>query len=619
MKKIILLAAIAIFLNSCSKDYLNKPPLDKITDVSLTYSPDEVKLYINQWYPSLPGASSYIYHDDLGTDNLLSIYYNNNPDLIKGLRTVPTSDGGWGITEWGKIRSVNFLLDNYKKSKDLAQIEKYIGEAMFFRALFYYVQFLTRFGGSPWVGTQLTTTSPELTSPRLKRNELADKILADLDTAISKLPSKTIQETGRVSKEVAQLLKARVALYEGSWEKYHKGTVFAGEGDPTHYFTIARDEAKTVMNSGLFALDYVGEPNAYQRLFLSYDYSSNKEIMLWRKFDRKLGVWTDYNRNPGRNGSGVGLTKGLIDTYLATDGKPIAVSNLYKGDDNLLTVTTNRDPRLSQTMFVPGIARTIVGGRDTTIVFTKPNINLSDAEKCSTGYELAKGADPAAEEQMTIEGSQKAIILFRYAEVLLIYAEAQAELGSITQSDLDISVNLLRQRVGMPSLTVAVGYVDPNGEFTAARGYTGVPVSNLLQEIRRERRVELACEGYRMDDIKRWAAAHLFNHDKIQGAKTAQFKNLQWVIDYFTVHGAPAAISGGYAQFMSETVSKWTPSLTEGVNYWTDSEGYLAPYQQNIPDGHFSFETNKSYLRPIPADQLVLNKNLVQNPNWPNK
>lgn len=617
MKKSLLIIQLIFLLGwSCSEDYLVKEPLDKITDVSLTYTANECKLYVNKFYTSLAGNAGYIYHKDLGSDNLLRVNYDNNPDLIDGLRTVPSSGGGWGTGEWGNIRSVNFLLDNYKKSQELDEAEKYVGEARFFRAFFYFEQFLKRFGGVPWIDTQLSLTSDELTSPQLKRNELADKILADLDWAIEKIPSFEVQEQGRISKEVAMLYKARVALYEATWEKYHAGTVYAGEGNPENYFKIARDASNAVMNSD-FALDNVGEKDGYHILFNQWDYSNSKEVMLWQKFDRSLGLWNSNNRNPGRNGSGVGLSRRLVESYLCTDGKPITVSSLYNGDDNLLTVTANRDPRLSQTMFIPGRARTIENGKDTTIIFTKPNINLTDVEKCSTGYELAKGADSHEEEQITVTGSIKATIFFRYAEALLIYAEARAELNEITQSDLDETINLLRDRVGMPHLTLDIGYSDPMGDFTAARGYEGVPVSNLLQEIRRERRVELACEGYRIDDLKRWRAHHLWNHDKIQGAKTAQFKDLSWLVDYFTNVGAPQAITGGFENFLSETVAQWIPECIEGNNYWTDNEGYFAPYQVFIPSGHFSFDPNKSYLLPIPSEQLILNENLTQNPGWP--
>lgn len=196
------------------------------------------------------------------------------------------------------------------------------------------------------------------------------------------------------------------------------------------------------------------------------------------------------------------------------------------------------------------------------------------------------------------------------------YAEAKAELGEITQEDLDMSINKLRDRVNMPHLTLEVGYVDTEGDFSTSRGYTGVPISNLLQEIRRERRVELVAEGFRYDDIKRWRAHHLLNYDKIQGARTSQFRDLQWLVDYFILNGAPEAISGGWDNFINTTVPKWSTTIAEGINYWTDSEGYFAPYNEFIPSQHFSFDPEKNYLWPIPTQELLLNRYLKQNPGW---
>jgi len=621
MKKIFLIQVLLVLIGfSCSEDFLKRDPLDKLTDASLSYSAEECRVYVNKYYKSFGGPpNSYIYHSDLGSDNMLHVRYNHssNYDIVDGLRTLPSSGAGWGTSEWENIRSVNFLLDNYTKSNEIENAKKYVGEATFFRAYFYFEQFLKKFGGVPWIETQLTLNSDELLAPRLKRNELADKILADLDWAIAEIPSRDKQENGRISKEVAQLYKARIALFEGTWEKYHSGTIYAGEGSPEDYFKIARDAAKSIMESGLFSLDNVGRNDGYHTLFNQHNYSNSSEVMLWKEFDRSLGLTHNYSKDVAENGDGVGVTRWLVDSYLCIDGKPITLSNLYNGDDNNLNIMQNRDPRLKQTVFMPGRPRRInYESNDTLSIFTKPDINLSDNIKCATGFQLAKGLDPDIKEHFATEGAIKASIIFRYAEALLIYAEARVELGEITQSDIDETINLLRDRVGMPHLTLDVGFSDPYGEFTTARGYDGIPISNLLQEIRRERRIELACEGFRIDDLKRWRAHHLWNNDKIQGAKTSQFEDLSWLIDYFESAGAPNGISGGVEYFLSETVAKWTPEIKEGENYWTDGEGYFAPYKKSIPDDHFTFNPNKSYLLPIPTEQLLLNKNLTQNPGW---
>lgn len=619
MKKIFIATIILslVVCVSCS-DLLEKDPLSQVTTSGLTFSESECQQYVNQFYTTLRGP--FVHRDnsedyDRGTDNILAVSYSSNSDLIEGLRTVPSSGGGWGISEWGRIKAVNFLLDNYTQSNQLAEIEKYIGEARFFRAYFYFEQFLKRFGGVPWIENDVNPNSPELYSAPLKRNEIADKIIADLDWAIDKLPSFEEQAKGRISKEVALLYKARVALFEGTWEKYHTNTVYAGEGDPTGYFRMACDASNAVIQSGLFSLDNVGELDGYYNLFNQINYSNSKEVMLWKEYNTAFDITTNWSQDAATTGNGCGMTRRLVESYLCTDGKPISVSSLYQGDKNLLTVSKDRDPRLSQTMFLPGRIRQISLDGDTLIIFTKPSIDLSETRKCATGYEFAKGAS-VYRAQQEFNASTIATIFFRYAEALLIFAEAKAELNEITQIDLDISINKLRDRVGMPHLTVAVGYTDPIGDFTAARGYTGVAVSNLLQEIRRERRVELAGEGYRYNDIKRWRAHHLLNSDKIQGAKTAQLTNLQWLIDYFNLVGAPQSISGGWDNFINNTVPNWSTIVAEGVNFWTDNEGYFEPYKNFIPSQHFFFDPEKLYLWPIPTQELILNPNLVQNPGW---
>jgi len=618
MKTQYILGLITTTLLCGCADFLDKEPLSQITTSGLVYSASECKEYVNQFYGVLDGP--FIHRDDglaydLGTDNLLSVNYQNNQDLIDGLRTVPSAGGGWGTNEWGRIRTINYLLDNYTVTTELDEVQKYIAEARFFRAYLYFEQFLKKFGGVPWIDKTMYPSSGELYSKPLLRNELADKIIEDLDWAIEYLPSFPSQSNGRVSKEVALALKSRVALYEGTWEKYHAGTPYAGQGDCNVYFQQAVDAASKIISTGIFDIDNIGVPDGYFKLFNQTSYSDSKEVMLWKERSVAYNVTTNWDQDASTSGNGCGLTRRMVDSYLCTDGKPIALSPLYKGDDTYLSVIENRDPRLSQSMFTPGRARVIMNGNEQIVVFTKPSIDLAETRKCSTGYELLKGSSPIYEQQL-FNNCTLATIFFRYGEVLLNYAEAAAELGILQQSDLDRTINRLRDRVGMPHMTINIDYSDPDGDFTSSRGYSGVPVSNLLQEIRRERRVELAFEGFRYDDIKRWRAHHLLNNDKIQGAKTAQFTDLNWLVEWFIQNGAPSSISGGWDNFINNTVPKWSTDVAEGVNYWTDEEGYFDPYHDFIPSQHFSFNPDKSYLWPIPTQELLLNDNLKQNPGW---
>src|SRR5690606_38171276 len=135
-------------------------------------------------------------------------------------------------------------------------------------------------------------------------------------------------------------------------------------------------------------------------------------------------------------------------------------------------------------------------------VFERAPVHLGGEANTTTGYQIQKGALPNKQLQQTDFGSTTAAIIFRYAETLLIYAEANAELSEISQTDIDRSINLLRRRVGMPDLVINSIVNDPNWEFPL--------LSPLINEIRRERRVELACEGYRLSDLLRWRGHALF-------------------------------------------------------------------------------------------------------------
>lgn len=577
MKKNNIIILLFLILTSC-EDYLDRPPLDQITDQQMTFSAKEIELYSNKYYGSFPtfsGIDYGPYEKDNASDNFVSGAYNYNPQM-SGTIVVPSSGGGW---DWSAIRGINFLLVNYHKSiEPLSQTGSYIGEMYFWRA-WHYFELLKQFGDLPWIEEPLYPDSEELYGERVPRNIIADNIITDLTKAAELMSEKDVAKPGRLHKDVALIFKSRVALYEGSWEKYHDGTIFGVENaNPNKYFQIAAEAAYDIIKKDVYKIEPVGnDPNmGYWSLFNQRDLSNNKEVLLWRKYDKALDNYHRAQNIWGKSDGNTGISKYLVESYLCIDGKPISESELYQGDDLIENEVKNRDPRLRQTIYTEGVPRIIVDGK-VTGAFSVPDLTLESRLRNTTGYQMYKGCDPAAEHEA---GDINACIIFRYAEALLNYAEAKEELGECNQEVLDISINKLRDRVDMPHLTVEVGFVDPKWDFESS-------VSPLMNEIRRERRVELACEGYRFDDLMRWAATHLIKRPMI-GAKMKQF---------------------------TEIKDKFNPIL-EPENIYVNEKGYIAPHWNSPAKNGWQFNENTHYLKPLPSNELVINTNLEQNPGY---
>src|SRR5699024_9362028 len=266
--------------------------------------------------------------------------------------------------------------------------------------------------------------------------------------------------------------------------------------------------------------------------------------------------------------SGHGVTKQLADAYLCADGNPISASPLFQGYESLSIEKENRDPRFYQTIATPDAEWKIY--EDTTQYWEElySQLNTSSDYRSPTGYILKKGYDPRMEYH-TPQFEESPSIIYRYAEVLLNFAEAKAELGTLSQEDINLSIKKLRDRVGMPNLVLSNISHDPDWNFP--------DLSPAINEIRRERRVELAAEGFRWDDIARWAAAdELIAGDRPRGFYAGQIEN---------------------------------------VAYPVDGQGFMDPYQTIIPNG-YGFNLDRDYLDPISKTEIELNSNLEQNPGW---
>ena len=577
---ILCIIGISIMLSSCEENFLERYPLDEISNVDYWKTTSDLELYVNQFYPiafyvTVSPQYQRMFEDELSSDNVVFV----QADLrLMGANVVPAA-GGWDYTQ---IRDLNFFLENYQSvESDFEEYKRYVGEAHFFRAFFYF-SIVQEYGDAPLIERTLDPDSEELYLPKAPRNEVIDFIIEDLDKAIEYLPSGIIEGRKRLSLEIAQLFKSRVCLFEGTWEKYHEGGPFeVTDSDPERYLNLAVAAADAVINSGIYSIHSTGSPDKDYFFFGDIDYENNPEVLLWKKYDldQNLGHSRQFEIAKGLSG-GMGLTKSLIEAYLCTDGNPIYMPDgsqnpLYQGDGDLLSVTANRDPRLTQTMFTPGFPMQISG--TDTLKFVRPAVDEAANSKNPTGYQICKtlNQDPIHHiSSSTAADGFTGWILMRYAEVLLNYAEAKCELGQITQSDIDKTINLLRDRVGIPHLIVSDIQTDPNWSFPT--------LSPIINEIRRERRVELVLEGFRWYDIARWAAAdELIVGKRFIGAK---FND----VDY--------------------------SDLTASDFKLTD-DGYFDELRDQIPNG-YGFVLGRDYLSPISTEELTLNPSLIQNPSW---
>jgi hypothetical protein len=464
-------------------------------------------------------------------------------------------------------------LDNYGLAQVSEEVRnKYVGEARLFRGWFY-ADKVSRFGEVQWVDTELTTEDEDiLYGTRDPREMVMANALEDLNFATEWLPDDWGDGggPGRLNRWAALLVKARVALFEGTWRKYHGGS------DADMWLQVAADAAKELMDSGPYTL-YTNDPDGrnYNGMHrIKNDLTGVPEVMYWRRYER--GIFTNHEQSYHRGYNG-GATKSMVEDYLCTDGLPITLSPEYQGDQVYEDIFENRDPRLRQTILHPDDQAIYQYGNHAPDVNPYPRIvGMSGGQTIYTGYHIIKTFDVEAA-YASYNSSQTPAIILRLGEALLIYAEAMAELGTITQGDLDVSINLLRDRVGMPHLTMNPP-MDPR--------YANDGISALLVEIRRERRIELFMEGFRYDDLRRWK----------QGKKLEQKDyGMRW----------DAANRNRIDPDGQVTVGS---SMVDGVEYL---DVYLGT-DYETPE----FDEGKHYLWPIPLDAISQNPDLGQNPGW---
>ena len=497
----------AWFVQACNDDFLERQPLDEINNDIFWNTENDLMVYNNSLYDLARNDQNVpilMAHDDGFDSNNTSIWYldeftdNIAPieprhdfyqQVRAGKQNVPSNPELFGYRGWNFVRSINFGLENYNRANiEQEKIDQYAGEARLFRGWFY-ADKVQKFGDVPWLDSTLNLESEQLFAARTPRDEVMAHVLEDLDFATTALPDDwgDGNAPGRLNRWCALLVKSRVCLFEGTWQKYQGGA------NAEMWLQEAADAAKEIMDMGPYSLYNTGDPendyNAYHRVL---DLTGNPEVMYWRKY--QLGIFTNHVLNYWTGYAG-GATKSMVEDYLCTDGLPITLSPLYQGDAQIEDVFVNRDPRLRQTVLHPDDTEKYNyhqgDGRDYPRL-----VGMEGGVKSTTGYHIIKvyNADDLIGKAYNT-GEAPAIIL-RFGEALLNYAEAKAELGQLTQADLDISINLLRDRVAMPRMDLGSLPVDPR--------YASDGVSPLIAEIRRERRVELFMEGHRYPDLMRW-------------------------------------------------------------------------------------------------------------------
>lgn len=583
MKKIYIILAIFCLFTSC-ENFLDLPPADQISSSQYWNKATDLENYMLQFYPSLPNFNNISgYYGPYGIDGIKgSDHQIQNVTVstqLNGTRSVVQSGGGWS---WNNIRALNIFLENYKKvDAPFANIQQFLGEAYFFKAFFYF-NLESAYGDVPWFTHSMQMNSEDLYKARDKRTIVVDSILWCLDKAIENLNFRNKVDGGgnRLNKEAALIFKSRVALFEGTWQKYHSGTAFGTPGaNPGKYLQSAVDAVVELMTPGKYTIGIYNTGSAandYSKLFNSNDLSSNKEVPLWAKCDLSLQLTHAFQSNMNY-GYTPFVTNQLVENYLKRDGTPynvIVVGQSTKGKAFLTKITSECDYRLSSIIDAPGM---LMWSSGSTGYYVRPLLYESGDRYNSTGYQMRKGLDPAS-----LDGSlayQNKFItaypVFRYAEALLNYAEAQAELGQTV--DYSKSLNLLRARAGMPNFAAIA---DPLRSDYANFGY---PLTDELYEIRRERAVELACEGLRNNDWRRWRAHALF--------KGKQPKGFPFL------------------------ASDYPDYSTLANKLSLDTDGFILPFKKLIPNG-YNFNENRDYLDCIPTNEITLNPALTQNPGW---
>lgn len=585
-------AASILPFSSCS-DFLDREPITKPEAGNFLTGTIQVENYINGLYMTLPSFSKFglgVRSEEKNSDNIIAEKYDAR---LHGQNNQFSGASDWQ-TGYQNLRKVNYFFHNYKvpEAQENEDVLSLKGEAYFLRA-YWHFDLLKKFGSIPVMDAfwDENATIAGLQIPAKTRNEVARFILSDLVEAKNLLHSRGKYSGIRINKEAAMVLAMNVALYEGTWEKYHSSDDFASSTNESNYFLgevinwgnelfgCGIDLYKTGQNPG----------DAFAALFNSKDLSGMGEVLLWRKYSSDEGVFHDVNGNLKAgvvdSEGAAGITQSLVDNYLNADGTFIDPTNEKFKD--FKETFEGRDPRLIQTVmnegakFASATTATPMHLEEYTDekknTISPPKLAGDGNTRSLTGYHIRLGIDTT----FVSGNGETALPIIRYAEGLLAYAEAAAELEMWSDDIANKTLKALRERAGVKYLAPA-----KDANFTDF-GYTLTPV---LQEIRRERRSELALQGFRLDDLMRWKADKLIVGKRGKGAYVGDESIL-------------------FKSYSPDNQKRIRERLTLDDNKWAD------PMAGTLPSG-YQFHADRDYLLPIPPSELELNKKLKQNPKW---
>lgn len=593
-KQFVCFFLLSILLFGCRK--LDQKPEATVTKDAVFGSEKGLELYANSFYDILPDGNA-IHRSDEIADYAARTTVT---DYLKPGAYTSRQSSGWS---WDALRNINYFLQNVNNPAIAADARNhYTGIARFFRAWFYFDK-VKRFGAVPWLSKTVDVNDSALFNPRDSRVLVMDSLLADLNFACENIRATTDNSRSLITKHIAYAFKSRVCLFEATFRKYHSGSGGLAEGlesTTEKWLNEAIGSAQKVIEAGGYSLNTAGGPDkAYRQLFINPTPVSN-EIILSAVADPALNVLNDANWwwTSATYGARVSLTRTFVNTYLNIDGTPFTDKPGYE------TVvfseeTKSRDLRLQQTIRSGGYKR-INGG---TAEPAPPIFSYT-----YTGYQPIKWT---LDDTYYDGGTRNinSISIIRYAEILLNYAEAKAELGTLTDADWNKTIGALRRRAGITGNTgtkptVADPYLKAN--------YFSEITDPVLLEVRRERSIELVFEGFRFYDLVRWKKGDLlempWNGFYVPALNQPLDLNGDGKMDVSFYKGTKPAPQAGVTYI---DVSEKIGSNTNPQRLKQDTHGELT-WLTNIP----RIWENKHYLYPIPENDKLMNPKLGQNPGW---